>query len=109
MKVHLDYGKDGLEQEIPASNITILAPRFLPGLPDETAAFRDAARRPVESQPLKDVLRATDRVAVVIPDITRPLSTERVLLWMFSELSHIPATNLPVIHGPGPHRPHPHA
>ena len=104
MKVHLDYGKDGLEQEIPASNITILAPRFLPGLPDETAAFRDAARRPVESQPLKDVLCATDRVAVVIPDITRPLPTERLLLWMFAELSHIPAKNFTVINGTGSHR-----
>src|SRR5205809_6361484 len=104
MKVHLDYGKDGLEQEIPASNITILAPRFLPGLPDETAAFRDAARRPIESQPLKDVLRATDRVAVVIPDITRPLPTERLLLWMFAELSHIPAKNFTVINWTGSHR-----
>src|SRR5205809_1892264 len=104
MKVHLDYGKDGLEQEIPASNITILAPRFLPGLPDETAAFRDAARRPVESQPLKDVLRATDRVAVVIPDITRPLPTERLLPWLFAELSHLPPERFVIVNGTGSHR-----
>ncbi|HMX30505.1 MAG TPA: lactate racemase domain-containing protein, partial [Blastocatellia bacterium] len=79
MQTHLQYGKAGLQVEIPSSNVTVLAPRFLPGLPDEAAAFAEAVRQPINSAPLKELIRATDKVAVVIPDITRPLPSDRLL------------------------------
>ena len=46
MKVHLQYGQDGIEAEIPSDHVTVVTPRFVPGLPDEAAAFRDAVRQP---------------------------------------------------------------
>ena len=104
MKVHLQYGVDGLEVEIPSSNVTILAPRFLAGLPDEAAAFTEAVRQPLEAQPLREIVSARDRVAIVIPDITRPLPTDRLLPWLFAELAHVPADNFTIINGTGSHR-----
>jgi nickel-dependent lactate racemase len=104
MPIHLQYGKDGLEIEIPSNNITTLAPRFIPGLPDEPAAFRDAVRTPINSKPLRELIKANDRVAVVIPDITRPLPSDRLLPWLFAELNHVPAENFVIVNGTGSHR-----
>ncbi|MGH9853788.1 MAG: nickel-dependent lactate racemase [Blastocatellia bacterium] len=104
MKTHLQYGKDGLEIEIPSNNITTLAPRFIPGLSDEPAAFRDAVRAPINSKPLRELIGANDRVAVVIPDITRPLPSDRLFPWLFAELDHVPAENFVIVNGTGSHR-----
>src|SRR5262245_25181642 len=104
MLIHLQYGKDGLEIEIPPNNVTTLAPRFVPGLPDEGAAFREAVRAPINSKPLRELIGANDRVAIVIPDITRPLPSDRLLAWLFDELDHAPAENLATFNCTGAHR-----
>ena len=82
----------------------MLEPKYVQGLPDEEAAFRDAVRNPIESRPMRDLLRPKDRLALVIPDITRPLATDRLLRWTIGELSHIPDENITIINGTGSHR-----
>jgi lactate racemase len=104
VKVHLQYGTGRLDAEIPSSNVTLLAPRFIPGLPDEEAAFREAVRNPVESSPLRERIGAHGRVAIVVPDITRPLPSERLLPWLLAELDHVPPERLTIINGTGSHR-----
>lgn len=104
MLTHLQYGKDGLPVEIPSTNVTVLAPQFIAGLPDEAAAFAEAVRQPINTKPLKELISATDKVAIVIPDITRPLPNERLLGWLFAELDHVPADNFVIVNGTGSHR-----
>ncbi|MGD0092530.1 MAG: lactate racemase domain-containing protein, partial [Planctomycetota bacterium] len=104
MRVHLQYGSEGLEAEIPSTNVTILSPRFVAGLPHEAASFREAVRAPLNSRPLKDLVAASDRVAVVVPDVTRPFPSDRVLPWFFEELAHLPAERFTIIVGTGSHR-----
>ena len=104
MKIHLHYGKDGLNLEVDAPNVTVIEPKFIDGLPDEQAAFQNAVRNPIDCKPLRELIKATDMVAVVIPDITRPMPTERILPWVFAELSHVPAENFVIINGTGSHR-----
>jgi lactate racemase len=104
MKVQLQYGRDGLEADIPSAHVSVLAPTFLPGLPDEEAGFREAVRTPIGSRPLRDLVRAHDRVAIVIPDITRPLPTDRLLPWLFAELDHVPPSHFVIVNGTGSHR-----
>ncbi|HYK90907.1 MAG TPA: nickel-dependent lactate racemase [Acidobacteriota bacterium] len=104
MRVHLQYGIDGIGVEIPSANVTVVQPVFVEGLPDEAAAFAAAVRAPIESQPLRELIRTSDRVAIVIPDVTRPLPTARLLPWVLSELSHVPARNITIINGTGSHR-----
>ena len=80
MRVHLQYGADGLHVDLPARDVTVIAPRYVDGLRDEAAAFRDAVRQPIGSPPLAAAVRPGERVAIVIPDITRPLPTARLLV-----------------------------
>jgi len=104
MKVHLQYGREGLDVLIPGTNVTVVEPRFVPGLPDEAAGFREAVRQPIGARPLREVVKARDRVAVVIPDLTRPLPSDRLLPWLFEELSHVPAERFTIVNGTGSHR-----
>ncbi|MBX3001748.1 MAG: nickel-dependent lactate racemase [Caldilineaceae bacterium] len=105
MNVHLQYGRDGINVEIPSNDVTILRPQFVAGLPDEKAAFVEAVRAPMHAAPLAQQIDATDRVAIVIADGTRALPSHRLLPWIFEELSHVPAENFTVIIGTGTHRP----
>jgi nickel-dependent lactate racemase len=104
MRVHLQYGREGLGVEIPGRNVTVIEPRFVAGLADEPAAFREATRRPIGSPPLREVVKAGDRVAVVIPDLTRPLPSDRLLPWLFAELAHVPPGQIVIVNGTGSHR-----
>jgi nickel-dependent lactate racemase len=105
LETRLQYGTVELPVEIPSSDVIVLRTKHEEGLPDEAAAFREAVRDPIGSAPLKEVVGATDRVAVVIPDITRPLPSDRLLPWLFEELSHVPPENFTIVNGTGSHRP----
>lgn len=104
MKVHLQYGREGLAVDVPGRNVTLIEPRFLPGLPDERAAFREAVRAPIGAAPLRELVKPGERVAVVIPDLTRPLPSDRLLPWLFEELAHVPAERVVIVNGTGSHR-----
>jgi nickel-dependent lactate racemase len=104
VETKLEYGRGELTVEIPSSDVTVLRPKHERGLPDEAAAFREAVRHPTDSAPLKEAIGATDRVAVVIPDITRPLPSDRLLPWLFEELSHVSPENFTIVNGTGSHR-----
>ena len=94
MQIHLQYGQDGLTAELPTENATIIRPRFVAGLPDEQAAFREAVRRPNGARPLAEAVSAHERVAIVIADGTRPLPSARLLPWILAELAHVPEGNI---------------
>ncbi len=104
MKVRLQYGADRMEIDVPSPSVTVLEPVFVEGLPDEAAAFREAVRRPLESRPMRELVGARDRLALVIPDVTRPLVSDRILPWVLDELSHVPAGKVTIINGTGSHR-----
>ena len=103
-KVHLQYGHDGLEISLPSERVTVLEPRFVPGLPDEAAAFREAVRQPIQTRPLRELITAQDRVAIVIADLTRPLPSDRLLPWLLEEIAHVPDEQVVIINGTGSHR-----
>jgi lactate racemase len=105
LETRLQYGTIEMPVEIPSSDVTVLMTKHEKGLPDEAAAFQEAVRDPIGSPPLKEVVGATDRVAVVIPDITRPLPSDRLLPWLFEALSHVPPENFTIVNGTGSHRP----
>ncbi len=104
MHIQLQYGQRGLSVHIPSDNVTVIEPRFLPGLSDEAAEFQVAVRHPIASAPLKDLIKPSDKVVLVVPDITRPFPSYRVLPWLFAELAHIPIENFTIHLGNGSHR-----
>jgi lactate racemase len=102
MRIHLEYGETGLDLEIRHPHVKVIEPAHAAGLPDEAAAFRDAARRPIGGRPLRETARTGDRVALLIPDITRPFPAARMLPWALAELAHI--RNFVIVVGNGSHR-----
>ena len=104
MRVHLQYGRDGLDVDLPGHDVTVVAPHYVPGLTDEYAAFRAAIESPIASPPLSDLVGPRDRVAIVIPDITRPLPTDRLLPWLLEAIAHVPDPQIVIINGTGSHR-----
>ena len=60
MKVHLQYGRNGLDVELPFSQINVLQPKFIPGLADEQEEFKKSCRKPIDSLPLKDLIIAEE-------------------------------------------------
>lgn len=106
--VHLAYGKRGLRVNLPDTvPVTVIEPRFVPGLPDEEAALREALRSPIGSPPLADLVRPTDTVAIVFSDITRPMPNDRVLPVLLEELAHVgvPDDHIVLINALATHRP----
>ena len=100
------YGKSGYPLDLSGINYTLLEPRFVEGLPDEEAAFREAMEHPIGCEPLGGKVRADEKVVIVIPDITRALPTQRLLTWLFGEFERLPVKNVTILSGTGSHRPH---
>jgi nickel-dependent lactate racemase len=97
------YGKEGLTIEVP-DHAVLVEPRHLPGLADERAAVLKALREPIGTPPLREMVKETDKVAIVISDITRPTPNHKLVPWLIEELSHVPRENFIIINGTGTHR-----
>jgi nickel-dependent lactate racemase len=104
MQVTLRYGRGELRADIPSSRVTILQPTFVPGLEDEAAGFRHSVRQPIAARPLRECIKAGERLAIAIPDVTRPLPSHRLLPWVFEELDHVRDEDVTIAVGTGSHR-----
>jgi nickel-dependent lactate racemase len=105
VKVALAYGKDGLTVELPDRNVTVVEPQYVPGLPDEPEALRQALRRPTAGPPLVDRLSPDDTVAITFCDITRPMPNDRVLPVLLAEIERVvPRAQITLVNGTGTHR-----
>lgn len=103
MKVKLAYGRDGLEIPIP-DTAQVIEPRHLPGLADEHEAVTEALLHPIGSAPLHNRVKTTDKVAIVISDITRPTPNHKLVPWLLEQLEHVPLEQVVIINGTGTHR-----
>lgn len=105
MQVRLPYGEGALDVELPGERISLIEPRFVPGLADEHAAFLRSVRAPLgDTRPLRECVREGETVAVCIPDATRPLPGDRLLPWLFAELPHVRDASVVIVVGTGSHR-----
>jgi len=108
MRVKLAYGREGLWIDLPDdAPVTVIEPRFVPGLPDEPAAVRQALRSPIGTPPLRQIVQPDDSVAVVFSDLTRPMPNDRVLPLLLEELAlaGVPEERIVLINALGTHRP----
>jgi lactate racemase len=104
--VHLAYGKTGLSVEVPADAV-VIEPKYVEGLPDERAALIDAMRKPINSKPLRNLVKPGQKVTIVHTDITRATPNERVLPPMLAELESagIRRSDITLLNALGTHRP----
>jgi len=92
-EVRLAYGRTGMVARVPDDAVVVTATE-LPGLPDQGGSVLAALRSPVHGPPLSDLVAgagATARVAVVFPDLTRPMPNCTVLPPLLAELERVGA------------------
>jgi len=102
--VKLDYGTEGRFLNLEGLNATVIRPHYLDGLPDEHGSFIESIRHPYNSPPIEEVISPNETLAIVIPDITRALPSDRILPWLFDELTGVNPENVTIIVGTGAHR-----
>lgn len=105
MEVKLAYGKTGLTVQVPTEKTNVIQPIYLPKLPDESGAILNAIRNPVGTNGLRKLVKSTQKVAISICDITRPMPSATVLPVLLRELSHVPKNQITIIIAAGTHRP----
>ncbi len=105
MRVELAYGRRGTSVEVP-DTAEIIVPLDEPGLPDEAAAITATLRRPLHGPPLHDLAAGAARVAVVFPDLTRPMPNRTVLPPLLAELAGagVPDDAITLLCATGTHR-----
>jgi len=106
MKVGLAYGPGRLEIELPDGlDVTVVRPRFAPGLGSPGERLREALRRPSASPPLRELAKSGGRVGIVFSDITRPAPNPLLLGGILEELSSVPGLDITLFNALGTHRP----
>ncbi|MBQ0923398.1 nickel-dependent lactate racemase [Saccharopolyspora endophytica] len=89
LSVELAYGRTGLTVELPSERTTVVAPAHPPAAPDAAAALRRALAEPVAGPPLRERVRAGQRIAVSLCDATRPQPREAMVRALLAELEGI--------------------
>jgi nickel-dependent lactate racemase len=105
MKVNLLYGKKGKLVELPDDGTFVIRPKNVAPVSDEETAVFEALRAPIGSPPLREIVSATDTVAIVFSDITRPMPYSSVLPPLMEEISIVPDDQIVFINATGSHRP----
>jgi len=80
MRVHLEYGKTGLDVELPDDRVVrTLAYKDAPPLADPEGEIRRLLAAPTGTPPLAELARGRTDVCLLICDITRPVPNEMML------------------------------
>lgn len=105
MQVTLDYGKTGLEIAIPDYlSVGVIRPTYSDGLKDPVEAVRKALESPIELPPLSECVKSTDRVGIVVNDITRPTPYRFILPALLEVLNRTSVHNITFFVALGTHR-----
>lgn len=103
MEVDIPYGTQTRRVTVPSGAQVIHSTHVAP-LQDARAAFDAAVRAPIGSASLTDLVRPTDRVALVISDLTRPTPNHLLVPWLLETLNTIPREQFVILVGTGSHR-----
>jgi len=103
MDVFLAYGKNGLNINVP-EHTRVVEPTHMKLPEDDHELVVAALRNPKGTKPLREMVKSTDRVVIVISDITRPTPNHKLIPWLLEELPHVPIENVTILNGLGTHR-----
>ena len=109
MEYSFGYGKRSVDIDIDEGNvISVLTPNEvaleLTGVDEVIRSLRD----PIDSAPLRDIVRPGERIAIVTSDITRPLPSYKILPAVLEELSRagVADEDILIVFGLGSHEGH---
>ena len=108
MRVRLEYGRTGLDVQLPDElSIRQLSYKDAPPLEDPAATVQDCLAHPIGSPPLLELARGRTDACILICDITRPVPNEMILRPMLEALERagIPREKILLLVATGLHRP----
>src|SRR5579872_4659200 len=108
MRVTLEYGKTGLDVELPDDRVAgSLAIKPAPPLVNPESALREKLVRPTGSPPLAELARGKKSACIVICDITRPVPNSLLLppILRTLEAAGIAREKILILIATGLHRP----
>jgi nickel-dependent lactate racemase len=110
MKIQLAYGREDLDIDLPDDlDVDVLEPKYVEALPDDSAAIEDALLSPIDSRPLRELVKRSDTIGIVINDITRPMPYKIILPVLLQQLDNIPDERILLFNATGTHRPNTNA
>ncbi len=107
MRVRLEYGRDGLDVELPDARVVrSLAYKDAPPLADPAGEVERLLREPLGSPPLSELARGRRDACIAICDITRPVPNELILRPVLRTLEEagIPRERITILIATGLHR-----
>ena len=108
MRVKLEYGKQGLEVELPDDRVVrTLAYKNAVPLPDPHAELARVLAEPIGAKPLAEVARGRRSACILICDVTRPVPNEMILepVLRTIEAAGVPREQITILVATGLHRP----
>ena len=108
MKIHLAYGKKGLEIEVPERNLVkVMSMEGAPPIPDPETAVRASLEHPIDCSPLREFARKVTTACIVICDITRPVPNKLLLTPILEILEQegMQRSDITILIATGLHRP----
>ncbi len=106
MKVTMDYGRDGLDIEVP-DHAHVLQMSDAPALSDLDQKLEEALAHPIGALALRQLARDRSDACIVISDITRPVPNVKILppILRILEEEGIAREDITILVGTGLHRP----
>ncbi|HEV3448037.1 MAG TPA: nickel-dependent lactate racemase [Gemmataceae bacterium] len=108
MRVRFDYGRTGLEAELPAERVVgPLAIRPAPPLANPEAAIAQVLEHPTGTAPLAQLARGRKNACILVCDITRPVPNHLILppVLRTLEAQGIARRDILILNATGLHRP----
>jgi len=108
MKYPMNYGRTGLDLELPDNwSVTLIDKKTMPILPDLAAALTEALGRPAGSKTLREEAKGRSSACILICDVTRPVPNGLILPVVIRELlrAGLNPENITVMVATGLHRP----
>lgn len=108
MRVRLEYGREGLEVELPEENlVSVLKLTPAPPIRNSHTAVLEALSNPIAQRPLSELASGRRNACIVVCDITRPVPNPTLLPPILDVLhdSGIPQEQITILIATGTHRP----
>ena len=108
MRVRLEYGRTGLDVELPDKSVVrTLAYKNAEPIADSARELADILANPIGTPPLSDLAKGRSSACILICDITRPVPNELILRPVLESLEQagIPREKILILVATGLHRP----
>ncbi len=108
MKIHLAYGTQGLDVEVPDRNLAkVLTLGTTPPLANPAGTIEQSLLTPISSPPLARLARNAKTACIAVCDITRPVPNKLLLPPMLKILEEngVERSNITILIATGLHRP----